>query len=209
MLKTLENLNTPYLDLYLIHFPVALQHGDALHPTDEDGNLLFEDVDYIDTWRELERAVDDGLVKSIGISNFNSKQTKRVLDNCRIRPVVNQIELHPYLTQSKLVNYLRSEDIVTVGYSPLGSPDRPFAKTSEPLLLEHQTLNELAEKYEKTVAQILIRYQIDRGIVVIPKSVNKSRIESNFDVFDFQLSDEDLDTINGFNINHRYIAFQQ
>lgn len=160
----------------------------------------------MDTWHELERAVDDGLVRSIGISNFNKYQTEQILRNCRIRPAVNQIEIHPYLTQNKLVDYLRGQGIVVVGYSPLGSPDRPRAKSSDPSLLEHPELMGLADKYDKTTAQILIRYQIDRGLIVLPKSVTKSRIVSNFYVFDFKLSTEDMETINGLNCNHRFVS---
>lgn len=207
LLKTLEHLNTPYLDLYLIHSPIALKHGDALIPKDADGKLQYEDVDKADTWRELERAVDDGLTLSIGISNFNKAQTEHILNNCRIRPVVNQIEFHPYLTQPKLVEYLRSKGILVVGYSPLGSPDRPSASSSDLPLLEHPVLQALAEKYKKSTAQILVRFQIDSGHIVIPKSVTKSRIVSNFNVFDFELSADDLETINKFNINHRFIDF--
>lgn len=206
LLKTLNHLNSSYLDLYLIHFPVALKHGSAFLPVDDDGEMILEDVDFIDTWRELERAVDDGLVRSIGISNFNKQQTERILSICRIRPSVNQVELHPYLTQNKLVDYLRTEGIVVVGYSPLGSPDSPFRNSDDLSLLEHPVLQEIAEKYKKSVAQILIRYQIDRGIVVVPKSVTKSRIISNFNVFDFELSAADLETINGMNINLRFLT---
>lgn len=208
LLKTLDALNTPYLDLYLIHTPVAFQHGDALFPVSADGTLIIaDDDDFVDTWRELERAVDDGLVRTIGLSNFNRAQTARLLAACRIRPAVNQIEIHPYLTQLKLTDYLRSEGIVAIGFSPLGSPDRPWAKSGEPLLLEHPRLQELAEKYKKSTAQILIRYQIERGIVVIPKSVTKSRIVSNFNVFDFRLDADDLATINGFECNGRLVPF--
>lgn len=205
LLKTLKHLKTPYVDLYLIHFPVALKHGDEFLPTDENGVMIFEDVDYIDTWRELEKAVDDGLVRSIGISNFNKEQTKRILNIARIRPSVNQIELHPYLKQHKLVDYLRGEGIVVIGYSPLGSPDSPFLNDDSPSLLEHPVLHEIATTYRKSVAQILIRYQIDRGIIVLPKSITRSRIFSNFDVFDFKLSADDLETINGFKTNHRFL----
>lgn len=206
LLKTLNNLNTPYLDLYLIHFPVALKHSDCLFPLDSDGKLIFEDVDYVDTWFEMERAMDDGLVRSIGISNFNKDQTERLLRNCRIRPAVNQIEIHPYLTQLKLVDYLRDQNIVVVGYSPLGSPDRPQSNSSEPSLLENPQLIQIADKYHKSSAQILIRYQIDRGLVVLPKSVTKARIIANFNVFDFKLGVEDMETINGFNRDHRFVS---
>lgn len=207
LLTTLNNLSTPYLDLYLIHTPISLEHGESLFPMGSDGKLVYSDVDYIDTWRELERAVDDGLVRSIGISNFNKAQTARLLETCRIRPAVNQVELHPYLTQHKLVDYLRSEGIVVIGYSPLGSPDRPNAKPGDPSLLEHPTLQEMAEKYKKSTAQILIRYQIERGLVVIPKSVTKSRIVSNFNVFDFQLTADDVKHIDEFDCNFRLVPF--
>lgn len=206
LMKTLKHLNTPYLDLYLIHLPVAIQHGHSLYPKNADGDLILVDVDYVDTWREMERAVDDGLVRSIGISNFNKDQTERLLNNSRIPPAVNQIEIHLYLSQHKLVDYLRSKGIVAVGYSPLGSPASPYFKAGDhPLLLEHPILGEIADKYKKSIAQILIRYQIDRGLVVIPKSINKSRIVSNFNVFDFKLNAEDLKTINGLNKNFRYL----
>lgn len=209
LLTTLNDLNTAYLDLFLMHVPFAFEYDPdgSFAPKDpETGALRFaNDVDFVDTWRELERAVDDGLVRSIGISNFNRAQTERLLANCRIRPATNQIELHPYLTQIRLVEYLRKEGIVVTGYSPLGSPDRPWAKPDDPALLEHPIIQALAEKYHKSTAQILIRYQIERGIVVIPKSVTKARIVSNFNVFDFNLTAEDVEQINGFERNARFV----
>lgn len=188
-----------------MHLPMAFKEGDALYPKDSDGNIAFSDVDYLDTWTEMEKAVDDGLVRSIGISNFNKSQTQRLLGYCRIRPVTNQIECHPYLTQKPLSAYLRSEGIVVTGYSPLGSPDRPWAKAGDAVLLEDIQLQAIAEKYFKSTAQVLIRYQIERGNIVIPKSVTKSRIISNFNVFDFRLSEEDVALIDSFNCNGRVV----
>lgn len=207
LMTTLNNLNTPYLDLYLIHLPTGLEYADGeMFPKDPaTGKMRFSDDDFVDTWRELERAVDDGLVRTIGISNFNREQTERLLANCRIRPAVNQVEVHPYLTQQKLIGFLRAEGITVTGYSPLGSPDRPWAKAGDPVLLEHPIIQALAEKYRKSTAQILIRYQIERGVVVIPKSVTKSRIVSNFNVFDFQLTEDDVEQINGFECNGRFV----
>lgn len=201
--KTLENLNTPYVDLYLIHWPFAYQEEGDLFPKDENGKVLFSDVDYIDTWKVMEEAVDLGLTKSIGISNFNAAQTKRIVEASRIKPVTNQVECHPYLTQQKLSAYLKSLGIVLTAYSPLGSPNRPWVTKDDPVLLEDPKVLAIATRLNKTPAQILIRYQLQRGHVVIPKSVTKGRIASNFDVFNFELNDADIAEINSFDCNGR------
>lgn len=139
--KTLENLKTPYLDLYLIHWPFAYKEEGELFPKDENDKLQFSDVDFVDTWKALEETVDLGLTKSIGISNFNVAQTQRILDACRIKPVTNQVECHPYLTQQKLSAFLKSVDIVLTAYSPLGSPNRPWVTKDDPVLLEDPKVN--------------------------------------------------------------------
>lgn len=200
---TLKNLNTPYLDLYLIHWPHAFKEEGDLFPKDDKENILFSNVDFVDTWKEMEKAVDDGLVKSIGISNFNKRQIEKVLANCRIQPAVNQFESHPYLTQKKLSDFCKSKGIAVTAYSPLGSPNRPWVTNNDPVLLDDPKIVSIASKYGKTSAQILIRYQIQRGHVVIPKSVTKDRIISNFQVFDFELSDEDMALIDSFDCNGR------
>lgn len=134
--KTLKNLKTSYLDLYLIHWPMAYKEGDELFPKDENDKVIFSDVDYVDTWKSMEQAVDEGLVKSIGISNFNAAQTQRILDSSRIKPVTNQIECHPYLTQQKLTEFLKKNNILVTAYSPLGSPNRPWVTKDDPVLLD-------------------------------------------------------------------------
>lgn len=133
---TLKNLNTPYLDLYLIHWPLAYKEEGDNFPKDENDKIIFSDVDFVDTWKSMEKAVDEGLTKSIGISNFNAAQTKRILDGARIKPVTNQVECHPYLTQQKLSAFLKSHDILVTAYSPLGSPNRPWVTKDDPVLLE-------------------------------------------------------------------------
>lgn len=133
---TLANLKTTYVDLYLIHWPFAYLEEGELFPKDENDKIVFSNVDFVDTWKALEEAVDLGLVKSIGISNFNAAQTQRILDTCRIKPVTNQVECHPYLNQQKLSAYLNSVDIVVTAYSPLGSPNRPWVTKDDPVLLE-------------------------------------------------------------------------
>ncbi|KAL0272490.1 UNVERIFIED_CONTAM: hypothetical protein PYX00_005435 [Menopon gallinae] len=192
--KTLSNLQLEYLDLFLIHWP-----------HDRDGNTIYSDVDYVDTWKAMEECVRKGLTKSIGLSNFNSEQVERVMKAATIKPVVNQVECHPYLTQKKLRAFCEERGIQLTAYSPLGSPDRPFADPNAPKLLEDPKLKTIADKYGKTPAQILIRYQIQRGNVVIPKSVTKERIRQNFQVFDFELSREDMSVVDSFDIGGRLV----
>uniref|UniRef100_A0A1A9W751 NADP-dependent oxidoreductase domain-containing protein n=1 Tax=Glossina brevipalpis TaxID=37001 RepID=A0A1A9W751_9MUSC len=204
--KTLKNLKLNYIDMYLIHWPMGFKEDGELFPVDENGKTAFSSVDYVDTWKEMESLVKDGLVKSIGLSNFNKRQIERVLSIATIIPTNNQVECHPYLTQKKLTAYCKSKNIVVTAYSPLGSPNRPWAKAGDPVLMEDPKIVAIAEKYSKTTAQVLIRYQIQRGNIVIPKSVNKNRIASNFDVFGYELSDADMQAIDGFDCNGRFVA---
>lgn len=203
---TLKNLRLSYVDMYLIHWPMGYKEDGELFPVDAEGKVAYSDVDYLDTWKEMEKLVKDGLVKSIGVSNFNKNQIERVLAAATIPPATNQVECHPYLTQKKLMEYCKSKNIAITAYSPLGSPNRPWAKAGDPVLMEDPKIIAIADKYQKTAAQILIRYQIQRGNIVIPKSVNKSRIASNFDVFGFELSADDVVTIDGFHCNGRLVA---
>lgn len=202
---TLSDLGLKYLDLYLIHWPQGYKEGKELFPQDANGKTLYSDSTYTDIWKSMEQCVKDGLTKSIGVSNFNSQQIQKILDIAEIKPVTNQVECHPYLTQAKLKKFCESKGIILTAYSPLGSPDRPWAKPGDPQLLDEPKLKGLAEKYSKTPAQILIRYQVQRGNIVIPKSVTKSRIESNINIFDFELAKEDIDYINSFDCNGRIL----
>ncbi|KYN11974.1 PREDICTED: aldose reductase-like [Trachymyrmex cornetzi] len=201
--KTLADLGFDYIDLYLIHWPHGFKEGGDLFPTNADGSLQLSDVDYLDTWKAMESVLAKGLAKNIGVSNFNSEQITRLLENATVKPVTNQVECHPYLAQKKLSDFCKERDILITAYSPLGSPDRPWAKPDDPKLLEDKKLIDLGKKYNKTPAQILIRYQLDRGHIVIPKSVTKPRIAQNMDVFDFKLSSEDIAYIDTFDCNGR------
>ena len=139
--ETLKNLRLDYIDMYLIHWPMGYKEGADLFPKDANGKTLYSDADYVDTWVAMEKLVEEGLCKSIGLSNFNKKQIERVLAVAKIRPTNNQVECHPYLAQKKLSEYCKSKDIVLTAYSPLGSPARPWVNDSEPVLLEDATVS--------------------------------------------------------------------
>ncbi|KAL7636251.1 UNVERIFIED_CONTAM: hypothetical protein RMT77_013009 [Armadillidium vulgare] len=204
----LKSLGLTYVDLYLIHWPVNLRHGDEYFPKKEDGSTDFgPDYDLVGVWRGMEQAVNEGLAKSIGLSNYNKRQVETILKNAKVKPVTNQVECHPYFSQKKLISFCKSNGLTITAYSPLGSPSRPVKGDSDPVLLEDPVVLELAKKYNKNAGQILIRYQIENGNIVIPKSVTPSRIKSNFDVFDFKLSSEDLKKLEDLNRNFRYLFF--
>uniref|UniRef100_A0A224XG42 Putative aldo/keto reductase family n=1 Tax=Panstrongylus lignarius TaxID=156445 RepID=A0A224XG42_9HEMI len=194
---TLANLGLEYIDLYLIHWPMGFKEDGDLFPKDENDKVLYSDTHFTETWRGMEECVKEGLTKSIGLSNFNSRQIQEILDIASIKPVNNQVECHSYLNQTKLYKFCQTNGITLTAYSPLGSPARPMAKPDDPNLLKDPKLKELGDKYNKTPAQILIRYQIERDIIVIPKSVNKDRLQSNFDSLSFTLFKDDMKILDG------------
>lgn len=206
---TLKQLNLKYLDLYLMHWPINYQKSEELFPKDAAGNSLHANFDLTETWKAMEELVDAGLTKSIGISNFNPKQVDKILASARIPPVVNQIEVHPYLLNKKIIEHCRSKNIFITAYSPLFSPGRPWATAEDRSLMAEPKLQEISKKYNKSAAQVLIRYQIDIGNTVIPKSVTKERIETNFNVFDFKLTDEDIKAIESFGYTERVCIMTQ
>lgn len=203
---SLKKLRLEYLDLYLIHWPFGYQEGSEIFPRNDAGDMLFSDVDYVETWEAMEECYRKGLARDIGLSNFNSEQITRLLGVAKVKPVMLQVECHPYLNQKELIDFCKGHGIHVTGYSPLGSPDRPWATPEDPLLMDEPGIKEIASSHGKSPAQVLIRYQVERGIIVIPKSVTKERIISNLDVFDFTLSPEEMKTIDKFNRNGRLLV---
>uniref|UniRef100_A0A2K6TZK0 Aldo-keto reductase family 1 member B10 n=1 Tax=Saimiri boliviensis boliviensis TaxID=39432 RepID=A0A2K6TZK0_SAIBB len=153
--------------------------GEAIQEKIQEKAVKREDLFIVS--KAMEELVDAGLVKALGISNFNHFQIERLLNKpgLKYKPVTNQVECHPYLTQEKLIQYCHSKGITITAYSPLGSPDRPWAKPEDPSLLEDPKIKEIAAKHKKTAAQVLIRFHIQRNVIVIPKSVTAARIVEN------------------------------
>ncbi|CAH8566646.1 unnamed protein product [Heterobilharzia americana] len=176
--NTLKNLRLDYLDLYLIHWPVPLQHGRSSFPTGPDGRLCLDDVPHEETWKEMEKLVDEGLVKSIGLSNFNKRQIENILKHCRIKPVNLQIEIHANFPNTKIVEYAQSIGLTVTAYAPLGSPAH-------------------------SPGEVICLRNLQRNLIVVPKSVTAKRIEENFQIFDFKLSNEEMHQLNTKGLNER------
>ncbi|WP_376768625.1 aldo/keto reductase [Paenibacillus foliorum] len=170
---SLNKLGLDYLDLYLIHWPVEGKFKDA--------------------WRALETLYKDGRVKAIGVSNFQVHHIEELMKEATIKPMVNQVELHPQLTQKELIRFCKEQGIQIEAWSPL----------MQGQLLDHPILKEIADKHEKSIAQVILRWDLQHGIVTIPKSTKEHRILENSAVFDFELSKEDMARIDGLNQNHR------
>ncbi len=204
--QTLRDLQLDYLDLYLIHWPVALKHGTTFPQSSADFISLVE-VPLSETWSALEACAEDGLVRHLGVSNFNSEKIEAVKKNARIQPEMNQVELHPLLPQGELLAYCEQHGMHVTAYSPLGSRDRPAKskKADEPNLFEHATIQEVAEKHGCSAPQVLISWAVHRGTVVIPKSTTPEHIRQNIAAIDVHLDEEDMENIAGIDETYRYL----
>ncbi len=171
--KSLEHLKTDYIDLYLIHWPV-------------------KDV-FVESWKIMEEYYKKGVFKAIGVSNFHTQHMEELLKSAEILPAVNQIEVHPYLTQESLVKYCQEKGIAVECWSPVARGK----------IFNDEILINIAKKYNKTVSQIVLRWEVQRGLIVIPKSVHRERIIENAEIFDFSLSDEDMNAIFALNRDER------
>jgi 2,5-diketo-D-gluconate reductase A len=173
---TLAALDIGYVDLFLIHWP-----------------LPANEVDYLDTWKAMEGLLDGGLVRAIGVSNFQIGHLQRLLDGASVVPTVNQIELHPYLTQDPLRDFDRAHHIATEAWSPIARGK----------VLADPAITALAATLSRTPAQVVLRWQLQRGEIIFPKSNGRSRIEENFALFDFALSDEQMAAVTALNRDER------
>jgi 2,5-diketo-D-gluconate reductase A len=174
--ETLDKLGGTYVDLFLVHWP-----------------LPGIDVDYVDTWKAMEEIAASGNVRAIGVSNFQPAHLDRVLESAEIVPAVNQVEVHPYLTNETIRAYDREKGIATEAWSPIAQGQ----------VLDDPTITEIARKVGRTPAQVTLRWAIQRGDIVFPKSVTRSRVEENFALFDFELDEADVAAIAGLDKGHR------
>ena len=173
---TLDELKSDYVDLFLIHWPL---------PT--------TDVDYVETWKALEEIAATGRAKAIGVSNFQPAHLQRLLDETGTVPAVNQIEVHPYLVNDEVRAFGEQHGIVTEAWSPI----------AQGKVLDDPTLTEIAERVGKSTAQVTLRWHVQRGDVIFPKSVTRKRVEENFDLFDFELTDADVTAITALDKGER------
>ncbi|XP_048237468.1 1,5-anhydro-D-fructose reductase-like isoform X1 [Haliotis rufescens] len=197
---SLEDLGVAYLDLYLVHWPTPTEDS----PDDRTFSAPVHDhkIDYLDTWKAMEKLVEKGLVRSIGISNFNLSQVERLLnmDGLKITPSNHQIEIHPLLNNKDLVQYCQSKGISVTAYCPLGGMSGNVGIVNNP------TLAAVGKKYGRSAAQVALRWGLQRGYAVLTKSMKAERIKHNFQLSDFELSDEDMDVVYSVNSDTRMVV---
>ncbi|RJE23410.1 aldehyde reductase [Aspergillus sclerotialis] len=196
--KSLSDLQTDYLDLYLIHWPVSFEYTTSLYPIDPTTKRIkLADVSIGETWAAMEKLVTTGKVRSIGVSNFTIEKVEELLRTAKIMPAVNQYEGHPYLQQPKLLKFLKDKGILPVSYSPRGND---FYEP--PRLVHDPTVVEVAKRLGKDPFALLLSWGVQRGTGVLAKSVNPAHIETNFQ--DFIIPDEEFETLNKLDRHHRY-----
>ena len=204
--QTLKDLQLDYLDLYVIHWPVAFK-PDVNYPESEDDFLSLDEVPITETWNAMLEAKEQGLIRHAGVSNFSKKKLEKLSSQTSEKPEMNQIELHPYLQQDDLVTYCKDQNIHVTAYSPLGSSDRPdqLKRDDEPSLLNNDIIEEIASKHGATPAQVLIKWSVERDTAVIPKSEHPGRIRENLESMKVDLDEEDMKRISELDRHFRYV----
>lgn len=213
--KTLHDLQLEELDLYLMHFPIALRHvpidvrypaGWVFDPGSPRPVMEPDPVPLSDTWQAMEELVSAGLVRDVGVCNFGVSLLRDLMAHATIAPAVLQIELHPYLTQEKLLRFCRESNIAVTAFSPLGAPSYVplgMADAGESVL-NHPVVQQIANTVSRTPAQVVLRWGVQRGTAVVPKTARPERLVENLNLFDFELSDSDMQAISGLNANRRF-----
>jgi len=200
LLRSLQSLGLEQLDLYLIHWPVAHRHG-VLMAEQASDQIPLEQLPLHDTWAAMEALVDEGLVRQIGVSNCSAAKIAAFLPHARHRPMVNQVERHPWLQQNALLQYCQLEQIRLTAYSPLGSP----SGDGEAPLLEDPVITGIAAEHKASSAQVLLAWGLATGTAVIPKSVRRDRLASNLAASQLELSSTDLERIAALDRHHRFV----
>lgn len=208
--RTLTDLGLDYLDLYLIHFPIATKFVPfetryppewIFDPDAKEPKMEFSGVPMSETWTAMEKLVEEGLVKAIGLCNVTTGMLLDILTYTKIKPAMLQVESHPYLTQDKLIKFCKSRGIQVTAFSPFAGTNPCYGGAS---CLKDKVVMDIAEKIKKSAGQVLLRWAVQRGTVVIPKTNRKERMVENLSVFDFELSAEDMTAISGLNRNQRF-----
>lgn len=213
--KSLNDLGLDYLDSYLIHFPIALKFVDFatryppewfFDPDVAEPKMEIDPVPLYETWRAMESLVEDGLVKEIGVCNYNSALLHDLMAYAKIKPAMLQIESHPYLTQERLLRAAQNYDIAVTAFSPLGalsylSLDMATAAES---VLNAEVVKAAATRVQRTPAQVVLRWGLQRGTAIIPKTSRKERLLENIALYDFELSEEEMSEISALNVNRRF-----
>ena len=201
---TIDALGVDYVDLYQIHWPVSVRPDVGLPASAAD----FLEVPVAETWGGFEAALDAGLTRHIGVSNFSPKKLGELISRSEIKPEVNQVELHPLLQQPELLAYCNSQDIHVTAYSPLGSCDRPaFLKADDaPLLLEDPVVRSIADAHDRTPAQVLLAWHLERGVSTIPKSVTPARLRENLAAAELVLTEAEMSQIAELDRGYRLIS---
>ncbi|MEA5141132.1 aldo/keto reductase [Arcicella rigui] len=203
---TLDSLRLDYLDLYLIHWPVALINS-VNYPKDGSEMIDLKHIPLAETWQGMIALKENNLTKHIGVSNFSIKKINELINETGVCPEALQLELHPFLQQNKIVEFANANNIILTGFCPLGSSDRPLNRISagEPKLFENKTIIDIAQEKGNTPAQIMLAWAINRGTSVIPKSVNPQRLKENLEAATIELSSLEMEKINQLDQHYRYI----
>ncbi|KAL5552802.1 hypothetical protein UlMin_040203 [Ulmus minor] len=188
--KSLRNLGLEYLDLYLIHWPISAKPGKCVYPIDEEDLMP---MDFKSVWEAMEECQRLGLTRSIGVSNFSSKKLENILSFAAIPPSVNQVEMSPIWQQKKLREFCRANKIIVTAFSPLGAKGSSWGTNR---VMENQVLNDIAKARGKTLAQVCLRWVYEVGATLVAKSYNKERLKQNLQMFDWALSEDDLQKIS-------------